>query len=69
MTRPTREEFERMAWQCTYEEYCACYCPDCKEENCPHREAYRRVPLIDGGLALCPHLSKAAASRETKDKE
>ena len=23
---------------------------------CPHRDAFRRVPLIDGGLALCPNL-------------
>ena len=54
---PTREEFSRMRWKCTYEEYIACYCPDCNMPDCKHRECYRRVPTIDGGLALCPNLA------------
>lgn len=53
---PTREEFNRMAWRCTYEEYIAMYCPECDKEDCKHRECFRRVPVIDGGLALCPNL-------------
>lgn len=26
------------------------------KEDCIHRNAYRRVPEIDGGLGLCPNL-------------
>lgn len=54
----TREEFAKTYWQCTYEEYMACYCPECDNENCIHRNCYRRVPEIDGGLALCPNLKE-----------
>lgn len=43
-------------WKMSYEEYKKCYCQECKRKNCPHREAYRRVPEIDGGLGLCPNL-------------
>lgn len=38
------------------EKYQKCYCPECKKEECPHRGAIRRVPVIDGGLGLCPNL-------------
>lgn len=50
----TREEFENNTnWKMSYEEYMKCYCPECcKKENCIHRDAYRRVPKIDGGLGL-----------------
>lgn len=27
------------------------------ERIAPHREAFRRVPVIDGGLGLCPNLN------------
>ena len=55
----SREEFERTGWKCSYEEYVACYCPECdRKENCIHREAFRRVPEIDGGLGLCPRLKE-----------
>lgn len=54
----TREQFEKTAWKMSYEEYQKCYCPDCEKEGCPHREAFRRVPRIDGGLGLCPNLEK-----------
>lgn len=47
----------------SYEEYVACYCANCTRENCPHRGAYRRVPRIDGGLALCPNLRDLNAKR------
>ena len=43
-------------WKMAYEEYKKCYCPECTRKNCPHREAFRRVPVIDGGLGLCPNL-------------
>lgn len=43
-------------WKMSYEEYKKCYCPECTRRNCPHREAFRRVPVIDGGLGLCPNL-------------
>ena len=42
----------------SYEEYKACYCPECNNKDCIHREAYRRVPSCDGGLGLCPNLNK-----------
>lgn len=54
----TREQFEKWDWKCSYEEYVACYCPDCDAKDCKHREAYRRVPVIDGGLGLCPRLKE-----------
>ncbi len=52
----TREEFSKMNWEMTYEEYQKCYCPDCENKNCIHRDAYRRVPEVDGGLGLCLNL-------------
>lgn len=55
----TREEFENnTSWNMTYEEFEKCNCSKCKEKNCIHREAYRRVPRCDSGLGLCPNLSK-----------
>lgn len=52
----TKEEFARTAWKMTYEEYSRCDCSRCAEKGCPHRDAYRRVPRIDGGLGLCKNL-------------
>lgn len=53
----SKERFENDTnWKMSYEEYNKCYCPDCSRENCIHREAFRRVPRIDGGLGLCPNL-------------
>lgn len=53
----TKEQFEtRTSWKMTYAEYVACDCTRCSREDCPHREAYRRVPIVDGGLGLCPNL-------------
>ena len=43
----TREQFEKWDWKCSYEEYVACYCPDCNAKDCKHREAYR--DLEDAG--------------------
>lgn len=55
----TREQFENNTnWKMTFEEFEKCDCTKCNREGCPHREAYRRVPRIDGGLGLCPNLSK-----------
>lgn len=51
-----RETHANGSWKCSYEEYAACYCPDCSEADCIHRGAFRRVPTIDGGLGLCPKL-------------
>ena len=53
-----REDYEMSAFECTFEEYKAIQCCNCDMEDCPHRGAYRRVPLIDGGLGLCPNLNK-----------
>lgn len=54
----TKEEFEtRTNWKMSYAEFIACDCTRCdRKHDCPHRGAYRRVPAIDGGLALCPNL-------------
>ena len=55
----TREEFAKTGWKMTYEEYQKCYCPDCDKRNdCVHFQAFRRVPMIDGGLGLCPNLKE-----------
>ena len=54
----TEQEFMYSGWKMSYEEYKECYCPDCDNETCGHRETYRRFPKIDGGLALCPNLTK-----------
>ena len=53
----TREQFENnTSWKMSFEEFQKCDCTQCKKENCPHRQAFRRVPVIDGGLGLCPNL-------------
>lgn len=53
----TREEFEKKTgWRMSYEEFLRCDCTTCTREQCVHRDAYRRVPKIDGGLGLCPNL-------------
>ncbi len=51
-----RERFEQTNYKMEYEQYLKCYCPNCKKENCVHRETHRRLPRIDGGLELCPNL-------------
>lgn len=58
----TEEEFKCSIWKCTYEQYKAFQCKDCsRKENCIHHDAFRRVPIIDGGLGLCPNLKGATA--------
>lgn len=52
----SEERFKQTNYKMSYAEYVACYCPDCCVHTCPHREAYRRFPEIDGGLGLCHHL-------------
>ena len=55
----TREQFENNTnWKMSYEEYQKCNCTQCSNKDCIHRNAYRRVPRIDGGLGLCPNLDK-----------
>ena len=54
----TRERFKETAYKMRYEEYKKYYCPECKRENCIHRDAHRRLPKIDGGLNLCPNLKE-----------
>lgn len=56
----TYEEFKsRTNWKMSYAKYVACCCERCHCEGCPHRDAFRRVPFVDGGLALCPNLKGA----------
>lgn len=52
----TREWFKQTAHKCTFEEYVACDCTECNNTECPHRNAFRRLPESDGGLGLCPNL-------------
>ena len=54
----TKERFAETNWKMTYEQYQKCDCTECGKVNCPHRNAYRRVPEIDGGLGLCPKLKE-----------
>lgn len=67
MSMLNEQEFkERTAHKCTYEEYKACYCQNCDRADCIHRDAYRRLPKIDGGLGLCPNLAILATRKEVK---
>ena len=52
----TEERFAETNWKMSYEEYQKCCCSECDKEDCIHRDAYRRLPEIDGGLGLCPNL-------------
>ena len=56
----TREQFENNTnWKMSYEEYQKCDCTQCSKTDCIHRNAFRRVPIIDGGLGLCPNLKES----------
>lgn len=56
----TREQFENNTnWKMTFEEYQKCDCTHCDNNDCIHRNAFRRVPIIDGGLGLCPNLKES----------
>ena len=54
----TKERFAETNYKMSYEQYQKCYCPKCSRENCIHRETYRRLPKIDGGLELCQRLTE-----------
>lgn len=54
----TNEEFLKLHWAMMYEEYNKCDCTQCGRADCIHRNAYRRLPESDGGLALCPRLNE-----------
>lgn len=55
----TRGEFKNNTnWKMSYEEFQKCDCTNCDKKDCIHRDAFRRVPVIDGGLGLCPNLEK-----------
>lgn len=53
-----KERFEETGYKMSYEEFQKCDCTKCERDGCPHRGAYRRVPLIDGGLGLCPNFNE-----------
>ena len=56
----TRKHFENnTSWKMAYEEFQKCDCTQCDKKDCIHREAFRRVPVIDGGLGLCPNLKES----------
>lgn len=57
----TKKRFAEANWKMSYEQYKACYCPECPRKDCPHRDAYRRVPKVDGGLGLCLNFGAEAA--------
>ena len=55
----SKDEFARTGWRMSYEEYQQCDCTECdRKDNCIHKNAYRRIPEIDGGLGLCPRLKE-----------
>ncbi len=49
----TEERFKETNYKMSYEEYKKCCCSECDKASCIHRDAYRRLPEIDGGLVLC----------------
>lgn len=55
----TEERFKQTSYKISYEEYKKCCCHRCMKEDCIHRDAYRRLPEIDGGLGLCPNLKES----------
>ena len=52
----TKERFKKTNYKMSYEEYMKCYCGECNKTDCIHRNAYRRIPKIDGRLGLCSNL-------------
>ena len=52
----TEERFKETGYKMSYDEYKKCYCPECGKTDCIHRDAYRRLPNIDGGFGLCLNL-------------
>lgn len=58
----TEERFKETNYKMSYEEYKKCCCQRCMKEDCIHRDAYRRLPEIDGGLGLCPNLKRIVIS-------
>lgn len=52
----TEERFKQTSYKMSFEEYKKCDCTECSNTDCIHRNAYRRMPEIDGGLGLCPNL-------------
>ena len=56
----TKKQFETNTnYKMSYEEFQKCDCTQCDKKDCIHRNAYRRVPRIDGGLGLCPNLEES----------
>ena len=56
----TKEHFENNTnWKMTFEEFQKCDCTCCDKKDCIHRNAFRRVPVIDGGLGLCHNLKES----------
>ena len=52
----SKERFALTLYKMSYEEYKLCDCIECKRKDCIHRDAYRRLPRVDGGPGLCPNL-------------
>lgn len=57
----TEERFKQTSYKMSFEEYKKCDCTECDKTDCIHRNAYRRMPGIDGGLGLCPNLKGVRA--------
>ena len=54
----SKERFALTLYKMSYEEYKLCDCIECNRKSCKHRDAYRRLPRVDGGLGLCPNLKE-----------
>ena len=52
----TEERCKQTSYKMNYEECKKCCCGECDKVDCIHRNAYRRLPEIDGGLGLCSNL-------------
>ena len=47
--------YENSNYKMSFEEFCKCDCEACNKK-CIHKDCYRRLPRIDGGLGLCENL-------------
>ena len=65
----TREQFEKMELDMTYNEWKACYCNECnRKDDCVYYHSHKRFPESAGGRALCPNLDKPLSEMPFNDR-
>lgn len=50
--------FNSVGSQLDYNDYVITNCSECSDEECPHRNNFRRLPKYAGGLGLCYNFDK-----------